>query len=504
MAQISQKGIDLIKKFEGIELKAYIDPVGIPTIGYGTIRYPNGTKVRMGDTISLAEAEAFLLFECEGIDARLSEILGSVAVNQNQRDALISFCFNLGIGAFLESTMLKRLRAGDFAAAAAEFPRWNKGMVDGVKVELPGLTRRRAAERALFESAAAGARPLPESVSNQEKVFEARGYRDGGANVIAGFSKEGDVLDIIELEDELPDTLIAALGNYPNMASFGFARQREPIPAGPRTLFSGLARPMPKVKRAPRLIRQLLVLGMEDDENSPGNEIRHMQSRLTELGYYVGPLNGVFDLPTDSAAREFQADFFGRAEADGRVGPKTWKKLWGEGAVAPVDIGQPSTKNYLKLTRTDDKDRFGCVVLILANYRRGELAGSIEVCSGQPRKQIFRTGVDSPSGSMEPLPEGKWRVEDIEWAAGKDNYSGAIWSNGLGPAKIRTPYVGPRTTRRAAIEIHIDWNRPSAPGTAGCIGLQNISDFKTLVGWLRETDPRDLFVDWGLGTCPEP
>jgi lysozyme len=67
-------------------------------------------------------------------------------------------------------------------------------------------------------------------------------------------------------------------------------------------------------------------------------------------------------------------------------------------------------------------------------------------------------------------------------------------------------YRGPDTTERSAIEIHIDWNRRNArgAGTAGCIGIHNVADFKTLVGWLRETDPRDVFVDWGLGTCPQP
>jgi lysozyme len=54
------------------------------------------------------------------------------------------------------------------------------------------------------------------------------------------------------------------------------------------------------------------------------------------------------------------------------------------------------------------------------------------------------------------------------------------------------------------IEIRIDWNRQGSPGTAGCIGIASISDDKILVSWLRDTDPRDLQVDWGKGTCPSP
>lgn len=502
----SQKCLDLIKEFEGIFLKAYLDPVGIPTIGYGTVRYPNGALVRMGDTISLAEAEAFMRFECEEVSQKMEDITRGIALNQNQWDALVSFCYNLGTGALAESTLLRKLKAGDVTGAAAEFPRWNKATENGVKKELPGLTRRRAAEQALFQSKAAPAKPLEPSVSDEETVVSAKGYRDGDLDVVAGFSAKDKALTILELEDARPETLIAALRTFPKLAAFTFAPSGETVPDGPRARFSGLARPLPKTRGAPRLRRDLLMFGSTDSEDQEGSDVRNLQDRLAELGYYKGPIDGIFGVLTDAAAREFQEEFFGRAEADGLVGPITWKKLWGEAKPASpeVDPGTASSKTYLRLTRTEARDAFGCVVLILAYYKDGVLKGTLEVCSGQARKQIFRPGKQSPTGSMEPLPEGKWRIGDIEWAAGKDNFSGAIWNNGLGPAKIRLDYESPGTTPRSAIEIHIDWNRPTAPGTAGCIGLQNISDFRTLVGWLRETDPRDLFVDWSLGTCPQP
>ncbi|ADH90098.1 Lysozyme [Ancylobacter novellus DSM 506] len=506
---ISSNCLDLIREFEGLRLKAYIDPVGIPTIGYGTIRYPNGTTVQMGDSISEAEAEAFLCFECEEIGRKLREVLDQVALSQNQYDAIVSFCFNLGVGAFAGSTLLQKLRLGDVPAAAAEFPRWNKGTVDGVKQELPGLTRRRARERSLFEAGGHGGTPLqPSPPSPQEQVVRVAGYREGAANIIVGFGADGAARDIVELADAHPETLIAALQSYPKLHAFEFAAPGETVPAGERTRFSGLALPLPRTKGAPKLDRPLLLVGMEDDEENPGKDIAEMQARLVELGYYRGPVDGIFNPATDAAVREFQTEFFGWSEADGRVGPKTWKKLWGDAPPKPEEAIPPlqgsAGKTYLLLTRTDRRDRYGCMVMNLTYVRHGTAVGVLEVCSGQSRKQIFRPGPHSPAGSMEPLPEGKWSIGNIEWAEGKDNYSGRIYNNGLGPAKIRMEYLDPGQTPRSAIEIHIDWNRPTAPGTAGCIGIQNISDFRTLVTWLRETDPKELFVDWGLGTCPHP
>ncbi|MDJ0532783.1 MAG: lysozyme [Xenococcaceae cyanobacterium MO_207.B15] len=79
---ISQNCLDLIKKWEGFRSEAYLDPVGIPTIGYGTIRYPDGRKVGLGDTISEQVAEAFLLQDCEKFAQGVTDAL-STAINQN-------------------------------------------------------------------------------------------------------------------------------------------------------------------------------------------------------------------------------------------------------------------------------------------------------------------------------------------------------------------------------------------------------------------------------------
>ena len=104
-----------------------------------------------------------------------------------------------------------------------------------------------------------------------------------------------------------------------------------------------------------------------------------------------------------------------------------------------------------------------------------------------------------------PLPEGLWYIHDLKWCGGKDNYNGPIFAPGEGPVKADLEYKGPGSTDRSEILFHIDWNRlHGAPGSLGCACPYDIAGMKTLVSWLRDTDPRDLYVDWGLGTCPKP
>ena len=142
MMQISKDGLDLIKQFEGLYLKAYRCPAGVPTIGYG---YTAG--VAMGQTITQQQADDYLRRDVRQFERAVARLV-TVPLTQGQFDALVSFAFNLGEGALAQSTLLRLLNAGDYAGAAAQFDRWNKA---GGRV-LPGLVRRRAAERALFES----------------------------------------------------------------------------------------------------------------------------------------------------------------------------------------------------------------------------------------------------------------------------------------------------------------------------------------------------------------
>ena len=139
-----EAGLNLIKSFESLYLDAYLDPVGIPTIGYGTIRI-DGQPVQMGTTITEDQANHYLQTEVEKFEKAVNKHV-TVQLTQNQFDALICFTYNLGDGNLLKSTLLKKLNQGDYQGAAAEFEKWN--MAGGRP--LAGLTRRRLAERDLF------------------------------------------------------------------------------------------------------------------------------------------------------------------------------------------------------------------------------------------------------------------------------------------------------------------------------------------------------------------
>jgi len=140
----SSSGLALIKSFEGFEPKAYVCPAGVLTIGYGS----TGKHVSRGQTITEAEATALLAKDVVRFENAVNKL--GVALTQNQFDALVAFVYNVGEGNFASSTLAKRLKAGDMTGAAAQFGAWNKARVKGVLTVLNGLTRRRAAEAALF------------------------------------------------------------------------------------------------------------------------------------------------------------------------------------------------------------------------------------------------------------------------------------------------------------------------------------------------------------------
>jgi len=137
---IGSKGLELIKHFEGCELKAYKCPAGVWTIGYGHIK-----GVSEGMTITEAQAEEMLQSELIEYEGYINDLV-EVELNQNQFDAMVSWVYNLGGGNLRSSTLLKVLNAGDYAGVPAQMLRWNKA---GGKV-LEGLTRRRQAEADLF------------------------------------------------------------------------------------------------------------------------------------------------------------------------------------------------------------------------------------------------------------------------------------------------------------------------------------------------------------------
>ncbi|ULH10794.1 lysozyme [Serratia marcescens] len=143
----STNGMNLIKKFEGCRLTAYQDSIGVWTIGYGWTQPINGKPVTQGMTITQQQADELLQQGVVQYEQGITKAV-TVEINQNQFDALVSFSYNLGINALNSSTLLKKLNGSDYNGAANEFLRWNKA---GGKV-LPGLTRRREAERKLFLS----------------------------------------------------------------------------------------------------------------------------------------------------------------------------------------------------------------------------------------------------------------------------------------------------------------------------------------------------------------
>lgn len=142
------EAISLIKEFEGFESQAYIDTDGTPVIGYGLSRI-DGEPVQIGDRISPQQADTALNAHLQEIYDELDRVV-RVDLSDRQLSALASIAFNVGINSIKRSTLVKKVNAKDYAGAANEFLRWDKANLRGRLVQLPGLTRRRHAERQLF------------------------------------------------------------------------------------------------------------------------------------------------------------------------------------------------------------------------------------------------------------------------------------------------------------------------------------------------------------------
>lgn len=148
--KLSQRGIDLIKQFEGYSSKAYPDPAtgGAPwTIGYGTTVYPSGVKVAKGDVITPNHAEYCLRNDVAKFESGVSSLI-TTPTTQGQFDAMVSLAYNIGLGNFGKSTLLKKHNARCYTCAADQFRVWNRA---NGKV-MNGLTKRRAAEREVYMS----------------------------------------------------------------------------------------------------------------------------------------------------------------------------------------------------------------------------------------------------------------------------------------------------------------------------------------------------------------
>ncbi len=155
--KISQEGIDLICRFEGFVPTPYLCPANVWTIGYGSTK----GVTKNTPAVTREEALAMLRLEIKSFEASVRRLI-KVPLTQSQFDALVSFAYNLGSGALQRSTLRAKLNRGEYEAAADEFMKWT--MAGGKR--LPGLIKRRGAERELFLKR----EPVPERASFWEEL----------------------------------------------------------------------------------------------------------------------------------------------------------------------------------------------------------------------------------------------------------------------------------------------------------------------------------------------
>jgi lysozyme len=162
---ISPAGIAAIKQHEGVRLRAYLDSAGIPTIGFG-----HTSGVEMGQQITQETADQYLREDLKVAQDAIANTV-RVPLTQGQYDALCSLIFNIGAGAFQNSTLRRKLNEGDYSGAADEFLRWDKATVNGALTVLPGLQKRRMAERTMFLTGAPEtAAPAPEPAPKEKRM----------------------------------------------------------------------------------------------------------------------------------------------------------------------------------------------------------------------------------------------------------------------------------------------------------------------------------------------
>lgn len=170
----SQQGIQAIKDFEGCRLTAYLCPAGVPTIGYG---FTSGVK--LGDTMTQKQCDERLARELMAYEVSVMRATGGL-IKQSEFDALVSFSWNVGIAGMKNSSVVKAHNRGDKTGAARAFGLWNKA---GGKV-LPGLTRRRSAEAAMYLSDSAG-QVMAQAVDAPKPLTSSTTMIAGGTAAIA-------------------------------------------------------------------------------------------------------------------------------------------------------------------------------------------------------------------------------------------------------------------------------------------------------------------------------
>lgn len=227
--KISDEGLRLVKSFEGYHARlddgrcrAYRCPAGVLTIGWGCTE-----GVQEGMVWTEAEAETALRRELAKFEAGVIQAV-TVPMNQNQFDALVSLAYNIGLGGFRKSSILKAVNKEDWAGAAKAFQKWNKG---GGKV-LPGLVARRAREAALMlKPTEAPEEPyMPQSVNEQIEI-KPPAVAATGAAVGAGAASSGFTLPAVPPPPDL--TAVSAWQSFGDQISSSFTWiSSNPIVAG--------------------------------------------------------------------------------------------------------------------------------------------------------------------------------------------------------------------------------------------------------------------------------
>ena len=238
-----------------------------------------------------------------------------------------------------------------------------------------------------------------------------------------------------------------------------------------------------------------------------GEDCYILNCGLAELGYLeTGTQPNSYTAVTENAVTWFQGDK--NLKVDGKFGQNTKAALGAAIAKSRKPLPPALERIHCRLTRTKTTNSNGLEVLLLEFVSpKGKTLNKLNVISGVSTAQNFRLLEDGIPGSLEPIPQSRYLIADIEWAGVKDDYATPHPhpTNGIGPVfvpLIRTVPMQDRERGNAGgrddFGFHIDNNRSSAPGSAGCICVSTISDLKELVRLLRLYDPRDLFVDWGL------
>lgn len=208
----SQRGIDIIKRWEGVKLVAYFCPANVPTIGIGHTRTVTRADVHAQRRITAEEAERLLAEDLATFERGVLRLC-TLPPNQNQFDAFVSLAFNIGLGAFERSTALRRHNEGDFDAAAGAIEMWNKATVNGKRVVLRGLVARRADEKALYLTPVEP-ELMTQAVEDEPTLIDSRtiqgGVVAGGATVAALVADATEQVRMLTFLS--PETLQTILG----------------------------------------------------------------------------------------------------------------------------------------------------------------------------------------------------------------------------------------------------------------------------------------------------